>query len=196
MMTSFERALHSTGYRSICGIDEAGRGPLAGPVVAAAVILPEDCFIEGLRDSKKLSPTRREIFFDHINAMACAVAVGIIDNETIDRVNILQATLLAMHEALKGLSKKPDFLLIDALTLPGLKIPQKGIIHGDDLSQSIAAASVIAKVTRDRLMCDYHETYPNYLFSRHKGYGTREHLRRIKEFGPCPLHRKTFRGVT
>lgn len=195
-MTSFERALSVSGYQSICGIDEAGRGPLAGPVVAAAVILPQDCFIEGLRDSKKLSPKRRQFFFGRIKQLARATAVGVVDNETIDQINILQATLLAMRQAIDALSVQPDYLLIDALTLPDLTIPQKGIIRGDDLSISIAAASVIAKVTRDALMCQYHEDFPQYNFLRHKGYGTREHLKNIKVFGSCRLHRKTFRGVT
>ncbi len=195
MVNTIENALYSSGYQSVCGIDEAGRGPLAGPVVAAAVILPPGCLIAGLRDSKKLSPARRDCLFDQINDEATAFAVGIIDNVTIDRINILQATLLAMKESVGALQKKPDYLLIDALTLPDLEIPQEGIIHGEDLSVSIAAASVIAKVTRDRLMCRYHEEFPEYNFYRHKGYGTREHLQNIKEFGPCRLHRRTFRGV-
>ncbi len=194
-MTSFEVALYASGHRFICGIDEAGRGPLAGPVVAAAVILPQNCVMQGLRDSKKLSARRREFFFDEIYKKAQAVAVGIVDNETIDKINILQATLLAMRQAFESLLIKPDVLLIDALTLPEIEIPQQGIIHGDDRSISIAAASVIAKVTRDRLMCEYHEQFPAYQFHRHKGYGTREHLQNIKVYGPCPLHRKTFRGV-
>lgn len=163
--------------------------------MAAAVILPRGCFIEGLRDSKKLSPKRRQIFFSQIKQLAYATSVGIVDNETIDQINILQASLLAMRQALDTLAVQPDYLLIDALTLPDLSIPQKGIIHGDDLSISIAAASVIAKVTRDALMCQYHEDFPQYNFFRHKGYGTREHLNNIKEFGSCRLHRKTFRGV-
>ncbi|MFQ5588071.1 MAG: ribonuclease HII [Nitrospiria bacterium] len=195
MMTSFENALYARGYRFLCGIDEAGRGALAGPVVAAAVILPEGCLIEGLRDSKKLSPKRREFFLNQIQSVARAIGVGVVDNETVDRINILQATLIAMRKGFDALSVKPDYLLIDALTLPKIGIPQQGIIHGDDRSQSIAAASVVAKVTRDRLMCEYHTSYPMYALDRHKGYGTREHLLRIKEFGPCPLHRKTFRGV-
>lgn len=194
-MTSFEVALYDSGHQFICGIDEAGRGPLAGPVVAAAVILPQNCVMQGLRDSKKLSVRRREFFFGEIYKKAEAVAVGIVDNETIDKINILQATLLAMRQAFESLLIKPDVLLIDALTLPGIEIPQQGIIHGDDRSINIAAASVIAKVTRDRLMCEYHEQFPAYQFHRHKGYGTREHLQNIKVYGPCPLHRKTFRGV-
>jgi len=194
-MTSFEAALYTSGYASICGIDEVGRGPLAGPVVSAAVILPQNCVLEGLRDSKKLSPRRREIFFDQISQKARAIGIGMVDNETIDRINILQATLLSMRKALDALQVRPDYLLIDALTLPHIEIPQQGIIRGDDRSMSIAAASVIAKVTRDRLMCVYHDQFPAYDFHRHKGYGTREHLQRIKVNGPCPLHRKTFRGV-
>ncbi len=194
-MTSFEVALYESGHKLICGLDEAGRGPLAGPVVAGAVILPENCVMEGLRDSKKLSARRREFFFEAINKKARAVGIGIVDNETIDRINILQATRLAMKKALDALQLKPDALLIDALTLSDIDIPQQGIIHGDDRSISIAAASVIAKVTRDRLMCDYHAAFPAYHFHQHKGYSTRQHLEQIREYGPCPLHRKTFRGV-
>ena len=194
-MTSFEVALYESGHKLVCGLDEAGRGPLAGPVVAGAVILPENCVMEGLRDSKKLSARRRDFFFEAINKKARAVGIGIVDNETIDRINILQATRLAMKKALDALQLKPDALLIDALTLSDIDIPQQGIIHGDDRSISIAAASVIAKVTRDRLMCDYHAAFPAYHFHQHKGYSTRQHLEQIREYGPCPLHRKTFRGV-
>lgn len=191
----YENALHQTGYKAVCGVDEAGRGPLAGPVVAAAVILPQGSLIEGLRDSKRLSSLQRDRFFDTIYNIAEAIGVGIVGNETIDQVNILQATLQAMRKAVDSLEIRPDYLLVDALTLPGLDIRQEGVIHGDDLSISIAAASVIAKVTRDRLMTQYHEVFPAYHFDRHKGYGTRIHLQKIKEFGPCRLHRKTFRGV-
>jgi len=194
-LRSYEKALYQKGYRAVCGIDEVGRGPLAGPVIAAAVILPKAKNIEGLRDSKRLTPLQRERFFDTIQNCAEAIGIGVVENETIDRINILQSSLLAMRKALDALKKKPDYLLIDALTLPGLDLPQKGIIHGDDLSISIAAASVIAKVTRDRLMIHYHDVFPAYDFHRHKGYGTRVHLEKIKEFGPCRLHRKSFRGV-
>ncbi len=194
-MTSFEKALYSSGFRLICGIDEAGRGPLAGPVVAAAVVLPTGSLLPGLRDSKKLSPRQRDRFFDKITQTALSIGIGIIENETIDEINIYQATLLAMRKGVRTLHLKPDYLLIDAMTLPEFDIPQKAIIHGDDLSISIAAASVIAKVTRDRLMLQYHEIFPDYRFNRHKGYGTPEHIQKIKDFGPCSLHRKTFRGV-
>ncbi len=194
-MSLFERVLSSFGYQYICGIDEAGRGPLAGPVVAAAVIFPSGFSIPGLRDSKLLTPLQRETLFDQITQKALSVGVGIVDNDLIDQINILQATLLAMRKSVEQLQVKPDYLLIDALTLPGFNIGQKGIIHGDNLSVSIAAASVIAKVTRDRLMCQYHEAFPEYHFHTHKGYGTLAHLDKIRQFGPCRLHRKTFRGV-
>lgn len=200
-MTSNEERLYASGYRAICGIDEAGRGPLAGPVVAAAVILPQvpaliqDSLFSGLRDSKKLSPKKREQFFVQISQSAQSIGVGIVGHETIDEINILQATHLAMERGLEALHISADYLLIDALTLKNIDLPQEGIIHGDDLSLSIAAASVIAKVSRDRLMLDYHECFPQYGFDRHKGYGTAEHLQNIKRFGPCPIHRKTFRGV-
>jgi ribonuclease HII len=194
-MALYERALEFFGYRAVCGIDEAGRGPLAGPVVAAAVILPPSCSIVGIRDSKQLSPHKRELLFNQIMSDAIAVGTGIVENETIDQVNILNATLLAMEKSLEALSLMPDYLLIDALTLPRIKLPQKGIIHGDSLSISIAAASIVAKVTRDRLMHQYHAEFPEYNFSEHKGYGTKEHLSKIKVHGPCRLHRKTFRGV-
>jgi ribonuclease HII len=194
-MELFERALFSFGYRAVCGIDEAGRGPLAGPVVAASVVLPLSHSIVGIRDSKKLSPLQREFLFGQIQKQALSYGVGVVDNETIDEINILQATLMAMRQSLSSLSIKPDFVLIDALTLPSIGIPQKGIIDGDNVSITIAAASIIAKVTRDRLMDQYQSEFPQYNFQAHKGYGTREHFDRIKEYGPCRLHRKTFRGV-
>lgn len=194
-MSLFERALSSYGYRYICGIDEAGRGPLAGPVVAAAVVLPVGFSLPGLRDSKLLTPRQREIFWDRIYLEALSIGIGIVDSAVIDEINILQATLLAMQQSVERLRIRPDYLLIDALTLPNPEIGQKGIIHGDNLSISIAAASVIAKVTRDRLMTRYHGAFPEYRFDIHKGYGTSRHLQMIKEYGPCPLHRKTFRGV-
>lgn len=194
-MSLFERVLSSFGYQYICGIDEAGRGPLAGPVVAAAVIFPSGFSVPGLRDSKLLTPLQRETLFSQITQNALSIGVGIVDNGLIDEINILQATLLAMRKGVEQLQVKPDYLLIDALTLPGFNIGQKGIIHGDNLSVSIAAASIVAKVTRDRLMCQYHEEFPEYRFNSHKGYGTHEHLEKIREFGPCRLHRKTFRGV-
>jgi ribonuclease HII len=193
--TLFERIGFAQGFQRIAGLDEAGRGPLAGPVVAAAVILPKDAVFPGLRDSKKLTALQRERFFEEINRCAEAVGVGRVDPEVIDRINILQATHLAMIRALDHLTVTPDYLLIDALTLPGLQTPQKALIRGDDLSQTIAAASVIAKVTRDRLMLDYDRLYPEYHFRSHKGYGTAEHLEALERFGPCPIHRMTFRRV-
>ncbi len=194
-MGFFERALTAFGRRNICGIDEAGRGPLAGPVVAAAVILPSGCLFPGLRDSKKLTSGQREALFEQISHEACSIGVGIVDNNIIDEINILQATILAMQKSVAQMKVAPDYLLIDALTLPDFRRGQKGIIHGDRLSMSIAAASVIAKVTRDHLMCEYHEVFPEYKFNLHKGYGTAVHLSKIREWGPCRLHRKTFRGV-
>ncbi|MBI3810701.1 MAG: ribonuclease HII [Nitrospirae bacterium] len=193
--TLFERIGFEQGFQRIAGLDEAGRGPLAGPVMAAAVILPKGFVLPGLRDSKKLTAIQRERFFDEINACAAAVGVGRVDPDVIDRINILKATLLAMTRALDQLTVPPDYLLIDALTLPGLPIPQKALIRGDDLSQTIAAASVIAKVTRDRLMLEYDRLYPEYHFRSHKGYGTVEHLQALERFGPCPIHRMTFRRV-
>lgn len=194
--TLHERAGYGQGFQRIAGLDEAGRGPLAGPVVAAAVIFPEGVFLPGLRDSKKLTAHQRERFFAEIDQRAVAIGVGVVGPDLIDRINILRATYLAMSRALEGLTVSPDFLLIDAITLPGLRIPQKALIRGDDLSQTIAAASVVAKVTRDRLMLDYDRCYPEYNFRSHKGYGTAEHLRALERFGPCPIHRKTFRRVT
>lgn len=193
--TLFEREAEAQGFQSIAGMDEAGRGPLAGPVVAAAVILPRGFVLPGLRDSKKLTALRRDRFFIEITRQATAVGVSVIDPEVIDRVNILEATRLAMRRAVEALKVTPDYLLIDALTFPEIRIPQKSLIKGDDRSQTIAAASVIAKVTRDRLMLEYDSRYPEYNFRVHKGYGTVEHLRALDRFGPCPIHRKSFRGV-
>lgn len=194
-MTLFERALSSYGYGLICGIDEAGRGPLAGPVVAAAVILPSGYSAAGIRDSKLLTEKQRETLYDKISLEAICIGVGIVDHATIDEINILQATYLAMESSVRNLPVRPDYLLIDALSLPRVTIPQKGIIRGDNLSITIAAASIIAKVTRDRLMVGYHRDFPEYNFLSHKGYGTEEHLRNLRTFGPCQIHRKTFRGV-
>jgi ribonuclease HII len=190
----FEKDAYRSGFHRVAGIDEAGRGPLAGPVVASAVILPPGCSIDRLTDSKKLTAALREELFPIIEDQAVAIGVGIADAALIDRINILEATRRAMQEAVASLQPYPDFLLIDALRLD-LPIPQKGIIKGDLLSHSISAASVIAKVTRDRLMEAYHQRYPEYGFKKHKGYGTRDHLRVLRELGPTPIHRKTFRGV-
>ena len=180
-----EAALSRLGYTRIAALDEAGRGPLAGPVVAAAVVLPRGWVIEGVRDSKQLTPSRREVLYREILAQAVAYGIGVIDNEEIDRVNILQATRRAMYQAVQALGGPtdfllPDFLLIDALELPGLNLPQLAVVKGDRLCPAISAASILAKVTRDHLMEDFHRTYPQYDFTSHKGYGTLEHLRRLK----------------
>lgn len=194
-MLSLEREARKLGRLIIAGVDEAGRGPLAGPVVAAAVAFPEDITIEGLTDSKQLSPAKREKFYDVIMRSAISVGVGSVEPQIIDSINILQATLLAMRDAVNRLDKKPDCLLIDGnqtIEWPG---EQKAIVKGDTLSLSISAASVIAKVTRDRIMTDYSKQFPEYGFDRHKGYGSAFHREAIAKHGPCPIHRKTFRGV-
>ena len=192
---TFESMVRNQGFRIIAGIDEAGRGPLAGPVVAAAVILPEDAEIHGLDDSKKLTATKRDALFDQITRSAAVVGVGIVDHEAIDRINILQATLSAMSQAVQSLSPLPDYLLIDGISTIPVNIPQKTIKKGDSLSASIAAASIIAKVTRDRLMEGYDILYPGYGFAGHKGYGSVAHYAAIEKLGPCEIHRKSFRGV-
>ena len=180
------------GYGGLCGIDEAGRGPLAGPVAAGAVILPKDCRILYLNDSKKLSEKRREELFEEIKETAVSWSVAIATPARIDEINILQATYEAMREAVAGLAVKPDVLLNDAVTIPGLDILQVPIIKGDAKSLSIAAASILAKVTRDRMMAGYEEMFPGYGFAKHKGYGTAAHIAAIRELGPCPIHRRTF----
>lgn len=192
-MKEYERS-HSD-YALICGIDEAGRGPFAGPVAAGAVIL--DLNDPGkeilyLNDSKKLSEKRREMLYDEICAKAVAWGVGIVDNHVIDEINILQATYKAMRLAIEDLGVKPDFILADAVHIPGIDIPQEGIIKGDAKSVSIAAASIIAKVTRDRIMLEYDKLYPEYGFASHKGYGTKAHIEALKKYGPLDIHRKTF----
>ncbi|MCI8764568.1 MAG: ribonuclease HII [Lachnospiraceae bacterium] len=179
-------------FSAICGIDEAGRGPLAGPVVAGAVILPTDCEILYLNDSKKLTEKRREALFLEIKEKAVAWNVGIVDAAEIDQINILQATYEAMRKAITGLEVTPDLLLNDAVEIPDVQIPQVKIIKGDAKSVSIAAASILAKVTRDHLMIEYDQKYPDYGFARHKGYGTGVHIEAIRDYGPCPLHRKTI----
>lgn len=191
----FELEARRCGYRRIAGLDEAGRGPLAGPVVAAAVILPNRCRLVGADDSKQLSPSERERLYAVIQERALGIGVGSASHEEIDRLNILEATRLAMQRAVTSVMPLPDCLLIDALSLPGTAWSVRSIIKGDALSMSIAAASIIAKVTRDRLMADYHRLYPEYNFLSHKGYSTEEHLERLLEHGPCPIHRRTFAPV-
>ncbi|MCI8889043.1 MAG: ribonuclease HII [Hungatella sp.] len=176
----------------ICGIDEAGRGPLAGPVVAAAVVLPKDCRILYLNDSKKLSQKRRELLFDEITQKAQAWGVGMAGPGRIDEINILQATYEAMIQAVRNLGVVPDLLLNDAVTIPGLDLMQVPIVKGDAKSISIAAASILAKVTRDRMMAEYDGLYPAYGFAKHKGYGTAAHIQALREHGPCPIHRRSF----
>ncbi len=180
----------------IAGIDEAGRGPLAGPVVAAAVILPEGLIIEGIRDSKKIvaEGEKKDLFWKIVNH-AVSIGVGIVEADVIDRINILQSTKLAMKLAVGDLKLRPDILLIDAVNLPDINISQQSIIKGESVSASIAVASIIAKVVRDDIMLDYHEKYPAYNFKSHKGYSTQEHIKCINSYGPCPIHRKSFRRV-
>ncbi len=189
-MKQFEREYASHGV--ICGIDEAGRGPLAGPVVAAAVILPLDHDFLYLNDSKKVTEKRREVLFDEIREYAIGYGIGMASPDEIDEINILQADYLAMKRALAQLSVKPDVLLNDAVIIPGVTGEQVSIIKGDAKSVSIAAASILAKVTRDRIMVSYDDMYPEYGFAKHKGYGTKQHSDAIRAYGPCPIHRKSF----
>lgn len=193
--TMFEELALRQGYSCVAGVDEAGRGALAGPVVAAAVVLPRRTEISGINDSKKLTPSRREALFDLIMEKALAVGIGSGDHLLIDRVNILQATLSAMKDAVLGVSPPPDYIIIDGISKIPLNIHQRTIIKGDSVSISIAAASIIAKVTRDRLMADFENRYPGYGFAEHKGYGCASHMAAIARLGPCAIHRKTFRGV-
>ena len=189
-MFSFEREYGD--HQAICGIDEVGRGPFAGPVVAAAVILPKDCDILYLNDSKKLSAARREELYDEIMEKAVATGIGMASPARIDEINILQATYEAMREAVSKLSREPDLLLNDAVTIPEMTSMQVPIIKGDAKSVSIAAASILAKVTRDRLMIEYDKILPEYGFAGHKGYGSKEHIAAIQKYGPSPIHRRTF----
>jgi ribonuclease HII len=195
VMYKYEEELWNQGF-IVAGIDEAGRGPLAGPVVAGAVILPQGKKLYGINDSKKLSEKKRDELAEIIKEDAIAWSLGIVDAETIDEINILQATKLAMQKAVEGLSHSPNYLLIDAVTIPNLAIKQKGIIGGDQVSVSVAAASILAKTTRDSLMLKYHEQYPQYGFGQHKGYGTAEHIEALQTYGASPIHRKTFNLVT
>ncbi len=181
-------------YRFICGIDEAGRGPLAGPVVAGAVILPRECRILYINDSKQLSEKKREELYDIIREQAVAWGTGCVDARRIDQINILQATYEAMREAIAELGVKPDILLNDAVTIPGLSVPQVPIVKGDAKSISIGAASIVAKVTRDRLMKEYHKQFPEYGFEGNKGYGSEGHIAALKKYGPSPIHRRSFIG--
>ncbi len=188
----FENEAHSEGYNIVCGVDEAGRGPLAGPVCAAAVILPDGCLIDGLNDSKKLTEKKREALYDVIKEKAVAYSIAMADEKEIDQINILQATFLAMKRAVEGLSVKPDFVLVDGNRDPKINIPVKTVVKGDALSASIAAASVLAKVTRDRYMLEISEKYPEYQFPKHKGYGTKLHYEMIEKYGISDIHRRTF----
>lgn len=188
-----EKAASLKGFTSVCGVDEAGRGPLAGPVCAAAVILPQDCEIKGLNDSKKISEKKRELLYDEIIQKAISYCVAFGTLEEIEEYNILQATYLAMNRAIEGFTARSDFALIDGNRIPAnIKIPCETVVKGDGKSCSIAAASILAKVTRDRLLMEYDKEYPQYNFAKHKGYGTAEHYAAIRQFGPCPIHRLSF----
>lgn len=187
--------LRGKGFLRIAGIDEAGRGPLAGPVVAAAVVFTKGIRIKGLRDSKKVPEKERETLYPEILRFCEDIGIGIVGHEEIDRVNILRATRLAMQFAVENLSKPPDILVIDALSLPSIPIRQLSIIKGESISASIAAASIAAKFVRDKIMIEYHRQYPNYNFEKNKGYSTKEHLDMIRLYGPCPIHRKSFHRV-
>jgi ribonuclease HII len=191
----FESAAWRRGISRLAGVDEAGRGPLAGPVVAAAVVLAPGARIAGVDDSKRLPPEERQRLFDLIQERAVGVGVGIVDHLTIDRINILQATRLAMGQALGALGLEPELVLTDYVTVPGLRCPQRNLVEGDRRSASVAAASIIAKVTRDRIMEEADRAYPMYGFGRHKGYGTPEHRIALEQHGPCALHRRTFAGI-
>lgn len=189
---AYENEMRDSGFTAVCGVDEAGRGPLAGPVYAAAVILPHGCLIEGLNDSKKLTPARRDALYEVICERAIAWGVGSASVDEIESVNILNATYLAMQRAVAELVPAADSALIDGNRLPQLEIPARAIVKGDALSASIAAASVLAKVTRDRYMMMMHELYPQYAFDQHKGYGTALHCEKLQEYGPSPIHRLSF----
>ena len=188
----YENEARNKGYHVVCGVDEAGRGPLAGPVFAAAVILPQNLMIDGLNDSKKLSEKKREILYDKIKNLALTYAVAFATEHEIDEINILNATFLAMKRAVAKLNLKPDIVLVDGNKSPELEISTQTIVKGDSLSASIAAASILAKVERDRLMKNLSKKYPEYNFEKHKGYGTKMHIDLIKKYGPCEIHRKSF----
>lgn len=189
---TLEREAHAQGYAVVCGADEAGAGPLAGPVYAAAVILPEQFDLPWLNDSKKVTPKRREALFDQIKEQAVAWAVASVDEREIDEINILNARLKAMDLAIHQLDSLPDFALIDGNRNSGITVPNRTVIHGDALSASISAASILAKVSRDRYMLEMAEKYPEYHFEQHKGYGTKLHYEMLRKYGPCPIHRLSF----
>ena len=189
---AYEKEEYAKGKNLVCGIDEAGRGPLAGPVFAAAVVLPKDTFLEGLNDSKKLSESKREQMFDKITQVALDYSIAFADEEEIDKINILQATFLAMRRSFDGLRIKPDCALVDGNRMPELGVETRLIVKGDAQSASIAAVSILAKVSRDRLMKEIDRLYPDYQFAKHKGYGTQLHRDLLQKLGPCPVHRKTF----
>ena len=187
-----EAEVRAKGFKAVCGIDEAGRGPLAGPVVAAAVILPEGIELPGVNDSKKITEKKREVLFDFVKEHALAYGIGQASEQEIDEINILQATFLAMRRAVEALDVPADFALVDGNRIQGLDIPAETVIGGDGKVLSIAAASILAKVTRDRYMREMAQTYPEYGFEKHKGYGTKAHYAAIEQYGICPLHRRTF----
>lgn len=189
---SFELAARDAGYRHVCGIDEAGRGPLSGPVVAAACVLEPGTEIPGLNDSKKLTPKKRDLLYDLVIERATDFAVGFATPEEVDSINILNATMLAMRRAIAALKEPADYALVDGNCIRDYPIPARAIIKGDSLSMSVAAASILAKVTRDRLCLEDDRQYPVYGFAKHKGYGTAEHIAALRTYGPCPIHRKTF----
>lgn len=187
-----EHSCFDDGYETVCGVDEAGRGPLAGPVCAAAVILPRDLELPGLNDSKKLTDKKRRELFDMITSQALTYGIALVDEKVIDEINILQATFQAMRTAVERLEKAPDLVLIDGNRAPALSVPTKTVVKGDSLSASIAAASILAKVTRDDLLMELDAQYPQYGFAVHKGYGTKRHYEALREFGPSPVHRMSF----
>ena len=194
-LLEYERKLYEQGYELICGCDEAGRGPLVGPVVAGAVILPKNYHLEGLTDSKKLSEKKREIYFEQIKEDAIAYGIGIVDAKTIDEINIYEASRLAMKKAMENMKVKPEYILTDAMPINDYPVPVEAIIHGDGLSITIAAASVLAKVTRDHIMYELDQKYPQYEFKKHKGYPTKRHLELLRLYGPTEDYRFTYRPV-
>ena len=189
---TYEHNAYLRGFTAVCGIDEAGRGPLAGPVCAAAVLLPEGLVIDGLNDSKKLSEKKRELLFPVIQENALAFGIGFADEKEIDEINILQATFLAMRRAFNAMQRRCDYVLVDGNRMPPMPVPGETVVKGDAKSPSIAAASILAKVSRDRVMLEYAKQYPEYQFEKHKGYGTKAHVEALHAFGPSPIHRRTF----